>query len=386
MRERPWHGMDARARAAAAASLGAAAGDASGGLRRERVGRPPLGDDRARPREALRHRRRTTSTRGRCATRRRCRSSACARATASASASSTRRSATTRRDGKVPGRARGARRDARRQHRRRTSRPKLVEQMQQPPPPRAGRGQPSPARPEHPVQGRGVRDALARAAARRATTTTKADLIGGAHRSGCRPTSRTASTTASQQFGVEQIMRFIGAPSVQDAARAHQRELDQGRPAPASSSPTSATTTRSSARATRSSRWPSRSTRTDWIDKQRALVNEANEKAQDRRPRPQQVADAAQAVPGAGAREGLHLHEARRRPPGRRLLPRATRSDKGKSEKMRTRRARGAREPHRQEQPERRQRASSTSSTDDANPDTVRGVALARLGELPEGA
>ncbi len=57
---------------------------------------------------------------------------------------------------------------------------------------------------------------------------------------------------SSQQFGVEQIMRFIGAASVKTLPSSINESVHQGRHAPARSSPTSETTTRSVAPVTRS--------------------------------------------------------------------------------------------------------------------------------------
>ena len=100
-----------------------------------------------------------------------------------------------------------------------------------------------PAGPEHPLQRRGVRAALARAAARRATRRRRPSLI-AALTQWVQTDFEDRIDNSTQQFGVEQIMRFIGAPSVKTLPSSITETLDQGRPRLLSSSPTSATTTR----------------------------------------------------------------------------------------------------------------------------------------------
>ena len=148
---------------------------------------------------------------------------------------------------------------------------------------RRARGRPRarrPARPEHPLQGRGVRACSRtsrrspatrrrrRASSPRSTQWVQTDFE-DAHRQQRAAVRRRANHALHRR------------PERQDAAERHHRELDEGRQAPASSSPTSATTTRRSARATRSSRSAKHIDSHAWLDKQRALVVEAEREGQD---------------------------------------------------------------------------------------------------------
>ena len=142
-------------------SLGSSRRRRAGARQRDR--RPALGDDRARARQARRRRHARQVRAGRCAPKRRSRSFACRRAAACAWASS---SWSTYKDETVERRRSCARRRGAPRRSSTAWRPSSSRSSQAPPPPQNAR-RPHAAGSDDPLQGRGVRDALARAAARR---------------------------------------------------------------------------------------------------------------------------------------------------------------------------------------------------------------------------
>ena len=342
------------------------------------IGRAPLGDHRGRPREALRHRRRTTSTRGRCATRPPCRSSTCARATASASGSSTRprlRHAA----GQGPGRALGPARRARRTSST-TSPPSSSSMMQQPPPPKPADGadvQPDPSIP--------YKDAAFALLSHEPPLATRREDEG-------RPDRRAHAVGADrlreprrQQLAAVRRRAdhaLLWAPEREDAPEHHQRDVDEGRqglPARRRHRRRRHEEARERGARRRSARASTR--RRGSTSSGRSSI-EAEREGTRSRATPQQVADQLKQYQEQELEKVFtNMKRVGGRPVGR-VLPRL-RAGQGQEREDADRRPRGAREPRRQERPERR-RTIFDIIRDDANPDAVRGVAMARLGELPK--
>ena len=140
---------------------------------------------------------------------------------------------------------------------------------------------------------------------------------------------------SSQQFGVEQIMRFLGAPSVKTLPSVINLRLDESRQGLPARSPTSATTTPSVARAKRSSRWAKQIDSTD-VGRQAARARERGQReAEDHRRRPQQVTEQLKHYQ---EQELEKVFTNMKRVGGRPAVDYclAFAHDKGKSEKMRT--------------------------------------------------
>ena len=141
--------------------------------------------------------------------------------------------------------------------------------------------------------------------------TSKANLVGRAHQVGADGLRGTRRQPA-QQFGVEQMMRFLGSPSVKSLPSTINRGLDQERQGlPAHRG--------HRGRRHQEGRWrgardAGQAARLAGVDRQAAGARQRVE--QPRAPDADRPADqrSAQELPGAGAREGLRQHEARRRP------------------------------------------------------------------------
>jgi hypothetical protein len=185
---------------------------------------------------------------------------------------------------------------------------------------------------------------------------------------------------SSQQFGVEQIMRFLGAPSVKTLPatiteastkndKASQLVADIG------DDDTKKRASEALVAMAKLIDSPS------WMDKQRALVNEANAKTHAN-PSPQQVADQLKQYQ---EQELEKVFTNMRRVGGRPVVEYclAYAKDRGKSEKMRTD-ALAAIENRIDKSVASDFQSIFDIIRDGQNPDAVRGVAMARLGELPK--
>jgi hypothetical protein len=256
--------------------------------------------------------------------------------------------------------------------------PKLVEAIGQPPPPKAAEGQV--LQPDPSIPYKDAAFALLSHEPPLATDEkTKADLI-AALSQWVQTDFESRIENSSQQFGVEQIMRFIGTSSVKtlpgvinesstkvDRACALIADIgdDDTKRRAAESLVALGQKIDSSA----------------WLDKQRALVLEANEK-QKTTASPQQVAAQLQQYQEQELEKVFtDLKRVGGRPAVDYCLSFA--HDKSKSEKMRTD-ALAALENRVDKNVPNDVNLIFEIVKDDSNPDKVRGVAMARLGELPK--
>jgi hypothetical protein len=185
---------------------------------------------------------------------------------------------------------------------------------------------------------------------------------------------------SSQQFGVEQIMRFLGAPSVKtlpatisEASTKNEKACqlvadigdDETKKRAGEALVSMAKLIDSSA----------------WMDKQRALVNEANAKSHVT-VTAQQISDQ---LKNYQEQELERVFVNMKRVGGRPVVEYclAYAKDKGKSEKMRTDALAAVQDRMDKNVPSDFQTVFEIIR-DGANPDAVRGVAMARLGELPK--
>ncbi len=185
---------------------------------------------------------------------------------------------------------------------------------------------------------------------------------------------------SSQQFGVEQIMRFLGAPSVKTLPATIGEASTKNDKACQLIADIGDDETRKRAGEAlvglaKLIDSPS------WMDKQRALVNEANAKMHAT-PTPQQISDQLKQYQ---EQELEKVFTNMKRVGGRPVVEYclAYAKDKGKSEKMRTD-ALAAIENRMDKNVPADFQTVFDIIRDGANPDAVRGVAMARLGELPK--
>ncbi len=195
--------------------------------------------------------------------------------------------------------------------------PKLVEAIDQPPPARPADGSPSPPDPSVPYK-----DAAFAFLSHEPPLVTddkaKAEL-GAALTQWVQADFETRIDNSSQQFGVEQIMRFLGAPSVRALpATITESSTKVDRACSLIADIGDDDTKRRAGEALVA--MAKKIDAPDWIEKQRALVNDANAKSEDER-HPAAGERPAPELPGAGARARLHVDEAPRRPPRHRVLP-----------------------------------------------------------------
>ncbi len=256
--------------------------------------------------------------------------------------------------------------------------PQLVDKMQQPPPPRPTDGsalQPDPSIP--------YKDAafgfLSHEPPLASDEAAKSSLT-AALTQWVQTDFEARVDNSSQQFGVEQIMRFLGAPSVKTLPatigeastkndKACQLVADIG------DDDTKKRAGESLVALAKLYDSPA------WMDKQRALVNESNAR-NHLTPTPQQISDQLKQY----QEETLEkVFVNMKRIGGRAVVEYclAYAKDKGKSEKMRTDALAAVENRMDKNVPTDFQTAFDIIR-DPSNPDSVRGVAMARLGELPK--
>jgi hypothetical protein len=256
--------------------------------------------------------------------------------------------------------------------------PKLEEQIQQPPPPRPVEG--APAQPDPSIPYKDAAFALlSHEPPLVADDKTKSDLT-AALAQWVQTDFEDRVDNSSQQFGVEQIMRFLGSPSVKalpSTINLDSTKVDKACQLIADIGDDDTKKRASDALVSLAKQIDA----TAWVDKQRALVNEANAK-QKITVTPQQVAEQLKQYQ---EQELEKVFTNMKRVGGRPVVDYcfAYARDKSKSEKMRTDALAAL---------ENRVDKNNTSDVnalfdilrDDTNPDKVRGVAMARLGELPK--
>jgi hypothetical protein len=256
--------------------------------------------------------------------------------------------------------------------------PKLVEAMQQPPPPRPADGSPIQPDPSIPYK-----DAAFSFLSHEPPLVTdekvKADLV-GALTQWVQTSFEARVDNGAQQFGVEQIMRFLGAPSVKTLpATINEQSTKNDKACQLVADIGDDDTKKRAADAlvalARIIDSPS------WMDKQRALVNEANAKTHATVSQ-QQVSDQLRMYQ---EQELEKVFTNMRRVGGRPVVDfcLAYAKDRGKSEKMRVD-ALAAVENRMDKNVASDFQSIFDIIRDDGNPDPVRGVAMARLGELPK--
>jgi hypothetical protein len=185
---------------------------------------------------------------------------------------------------------------------------------------------------------------------------------------------------SAQQFGVEQIMRFLGAPSVKtvpSTINLDSTKVDKACQLIADIGDDDTKKRASEALVAMAKQIDS----SGWLDKQRALVNEANAKAKINAS-PQQVAEQLKTYQ---EQELEKVFTDMKRVGGRPVVEYCLgyAKDKSKSEKMRTD-ALAALENRVDKNNPSDVNTIFDILRDDQNPDKVRGVAMARMGELPK--
>jgi hypothetical protein len=256
--------------------------------------------------------------------------------------------------------------------------PKLVESMQQTPPPRAAEGAPVQPDPSVPYKDAAF-SLLAHEPPLATDEKTKAELNAALLQWGQTDFEERVDNT-SQQFGVEQIMRFLGAPSVKSLPAlitADSTKVDKACQLIADIGDDE-TKKRAGDALVGLAKQVDAPT---WIDKQRALVNEANAKAKITVTKEQVSEQLKQYQEQELEKVFVNMKRIGGRPIVDYCLVFAR--DKSKSEKMRTD-ALAALE----NRVDKNNRSDVSTIfeilSDDTNPDRVRGVAMSRLGELPK--
>jgi hypothetical protein len=256
--------------------------------------------------------------------------------------------------------------------------PKLVEMMQQPPPTKPADGSPTQPDPSIPYKDAAF-GLLSHEPPLASDDATKASLT-AALTQWVQTDFESRVDNSSQQFGVEQIMRFLGAPSVKtlpatisEASTKNDKACqliadigdDDTKKRAGEALVTLAKLIDSPA----------------WNDKQRALVNESNAKTHVT-PTAQQITDQLKLYQ---EQELEKVFVNMKRVGGRPVVDYclAYAKDKGKSEKMRTDALAAVQDRMDKNVPSDFQTVFDIIR-DGANPDSVRGVAMARLGELPK--
>jgi hypothetical protein len=256
--------------------------------------------------------------------------------------------------------------------------PQLVAMMRQPPPPKPAEGtvaQPDPSIP--------YKDAafaiLSHEPPLASDEKSKAELV-AALTDWVQTAFEDRIDNSTQQFGVEQIMRFIGPTSVKSLPSViteSSTKVDRACSLVADIGDDDTKKRAGDALVSLARRIDS----SDWLDRQRALVNEANAKAKITAT-PQQVSEQLKQYQ---EQELEKIFTDMKRVGGRPVVDYclAYAHDKGKSEKMRTD-ALAALENRVDKNVPSDVNVLLDIVRDDTNPDKVRGVAMARLGELPK--
>jgi hypothetical protein len=256
--------------------------------------------------------------------------------------------------------------------------PKLVEAMGAPPPARSGDGAPTPPDPSVPYKDAAFA-LVSHEPSLASDEKTKGDLIATLTQ-WVQTDFETRIDNSAQQFGVEQIMRFLGAPSVRSLpgiVNENSAKVDRACSLIADIGDDDTKRRAGEALVALGKKIDV----TDWIEKQRPLVVDANAKSK-MNVTPQQVTDQLR---NYQEQELEKVFTYMKRLGGRPVVEYclAFAHDKSKSEKTRTD-ALAAIENRIDKN------APGDISTifdilrDDSNPDKVRGVAMARFGELPK--
>jgi hypothetical protein len=256
--------------------------------------------------------------------------------------------------------------------------PKLIEVMQQPPPPRAAEGAVVQADPSIPYKDAAFA-MLSHEPPLASDEKTKADLT-AALAQWVQTDFEARIDNTTQQFGVEQIMRFVGAPAVKSLPgiiTESSTKVDRACSLMADIGDDDTKKRASDALVTLGKKIDS----PEWTEKQKALVLEANQKAKVNASA-QQVADQLKQYQ---EQELEKVFTNMKRIGGRPAVDYclAYAHDKSKSEKMRTD-ALAALENRVDKNVAGDVNAIFDIVKDDTNSDKVRGVAMARLGELPK--
>jgi hypothetical protein len=256
--------------------------------------------------------------------------------------------------------------------------PKLVEAIELPPPAKPADGSPVP--PDASVPYKDAAFALLSHEPPLATDEkTKADL-GAALTQWVQTDFETRIDNTSQQFGVEQIMRFLGAPTVKSLPSVideSSTKVDRACSLIADIGDDDTKKRASEALVTMAKKIDT----TEWVEKQRVLVNDANAKSK-MNVTAQQVNEQ---LKNYQEQELERVFTYMKRLGGRPVVEYclAFSRDKTKSEKMRTD-ALAAIENRIDKSVAGDLNAVFDILRDDSNPDKVRGVAMARFGELPK--
>jgi hypothetical protein len=256
--------------------------------------------------------------------------------------------------------------------------PKLVDMMQQPPPPRPTDGSPMQQDPSIPYKDAAF-GLLSHEPPLASDDATKASLT-AALTQWVQTDFESRVDNSSQQFGVEQIMRFLGAPSVKTIPAT----ISEGSTKNDKASQLLADIGDDETKKRAGEALVGLAKLIDspaWMDKQRALVNEANAKTHAT-PTPQQISDQLKQYQEQELEKVfVNMKRVGGRPVVEYCLAYA--KDKGKSEKMRTDALAAIQDRMDKNVPADFQTVFDIIR-DGANPDAVRGVAMARLGELPK--
>jgi hypothetical protein len=256
--------------------------------------------------------------------------------------------------------------------------PKLVDMMQQPPPAKPTDGSPMQQDPSIPYKDAAF-GLLSHEPPLASDDATKASLT-AALTQWVQTDFESRVDNSSQQFGVEQIMRFLGAPSVKTIPAT----ISEGSTKNDKASQLVADIGDDETKKRAGEALVGLAKLIDspaWMDKQRALVNEANAKTHAT-PTAQQISDQLKQYQEQELEKVfVNMKRVGGRPVVEYCLAYA--KDKGKSEKMRTDALAAIQDRMDKNVPADFQTVFDIIR-DGANPDAVRGVAMARLGELPK--
>ena len=256
--------------------------------------------------------------------------------------------------------------------------PQLVDAMAQPPPARPAEGGPTIPDPSIPYKDAAFA-LLSHEPPLATDEKTKAELA-TALTKWVQTDFETRIDNSSQQFGVEQIMRFLGAPAVRALPAIISESSTKVDRACSLIADIGDDDTKKRAGEALVAMAKKIDT-TEWLEKQRVLVNEANAKAK-MTVKPEQVAVQLQTYQ---EQELERVFTSMKRLGGRPVVEYCLSfaRDKSKSEKMRTD-ALAAIENRIDKSVAGDLNAIFDILRDDSNPDKVRGVAMARFGELPK--
>ena len=256
--------------------------------------------------------------------------------------------------------------------------PKLVDLMSQPPPSRPTDG--SPVLPDPSVPYKDAAFGLLSHEPPLATDEASKSALVAALTKWVQTDFEVRVDTSSQQFGVEQIMRFLGAPSVKSLPGTINQESTKNDKACQLIADIGDDETKKRA----SEALVALAKQLDspaWVDKQRALINESNLRSH-LTPSPEQVNSQLKSYQEQELEKTFtNMKRVGGRPAVEYCLSYA--KDRGKSEKMRTD-ALAAIENRMDKNVPGDFQTVFDIIRDGTNPDAVRGVAMARLGELPK--